>query len=175
MDTDYESPCGRGRPVVRGGSYGLKMEFGVATDLGQDAYQGTIAPTVSATELTITHDVRIISFLTSREGQNDAGYRFPHCLDTKTLRMSPQQRPTPQGRSFHRRWLDCNGHRIAGFGNNFQLRAPVSAGDYIVEVKGASASTQGAYLLETLTSEAWLTDRGTAPNMLDSYSTVGDT
>ena len=130
------------------GDYGLKVEFRVATNLGQDAYQGTIttANNFDREDLAITHGADYF-FFTAPEDQNNAGYRF---LTVQTQKHDDVTTATnTTGTLFSDKGV-VNTDTDSGFGTNFLIRAPISPGDYIVEVKG---STGGKYAL-SVTSEA---------------------
>ena len=123
------------------GDYGLKVEFRVATDLDADATNDT-GITRRLDEIQFGADY---FFFTAPVG--NAGYRF---LTVETEKHDDVTTATnTTGTLFSTKGV-VNTDTDSGFGTNFLIRAPVSPGDYIVEVKG---STGGKYAL-SLTSQA---------------------
>ena len=135
------------------GDYGLDMEFGVAVNLGSGADYADTAPDRASDTL--------------ERGRAD--YFFFTARDRRFLTVQTQQ-PTGVatetntiGTLFSRQGLvttDTN----SGVGNNFRLSAPISLGDYIIEVKGASSSTEGEYALVATARVA--RSLGNAPDMI---------
>ena len=128
------------------GGYDLKVEFGVATPL-------TIGTAPDATAL--------------KRGRADYFF-FAIAADAHGFLTVQTQMPTAVTRE-----TDTTGalfstegmvvsNTNSGTGNNFLFRVPVVPGDYIVEVKGASSSTEGAYTLVTNRDPA--PTRGSAPD-----------
>ena len=131
------------------GKFGLEIEFGVATDL-------TIGTAPTGTEL---QPGRADYFFFTI---SDTGQSFLTVETQTSMGVTPATDTT--GTLFSQQGLVATDTDSGRTDNNFLLRAPVSAGDYIVEVKGARSSTEGAYVLETASQPA--TNRGSAPNML---------
>ena len=128
------------------GDYGLKVEFGVASllTLGTDA-DAELKPRRAA-----------YFFFTAPAA--------PRFLTVQTQTPTAVTTATnTTGTLFSQKGLVAT-DTDTGAGTNFLLRAPISAGDYIVEVKGASSSTAGAYALVTSSDEA--TSWGSAPDMI---------
>ena len=119
------------------GDYGLKVEFGVAENLPNHA--GTTA-----------------------NGELEPGradYFFFTALNHLFLTVETQK-PTgvttetnTTGTLFSTKGMVVT-DTDNGAGNNFLIRAPISPVDYIVEVKGASSSTKGEYVLKTTSQTA---------------------
>ena len=133
------------------GEFGLKVEFGVASAL-------TIGTTPTGTALKPGRADYF--FFTVGTGE----YSF---LTVRTEMPTGAAKETDTtGTFFSRQGLvvtDTN----SGPGNNFLFRVPTSPGDYIVEVKGASSSTEGAYNLVTTPQEVDSTrQHGRAPDMI---------
>ena len=130
------------------GEFGLKVEFGVAPD----------------TDLTIGTAPANTELQPRRANYFFFAVTTPSFLTVETEKpMGVQTETNTTGTLFSQKGVVAT-DTDSGTGNNFLLRAPISEGDYIVEVKGASASTKGAYVLAT--SSEMATDRGSAPNML---------
>ena len=138
------------------GDYGLKMEFGVATDL-------TLGTSPDDTAL--------------EPGRADYFF-FTVAANTYNFLNAETQKPTSAtkeadttGTLFSQQGqvaTDTN----SGAGRNFWLGAPISPGSYIVEVKGASSSTEGAYTLVTsIQAVATAQQHGSAPNSIDGSNT----
>ena len=139
------------------GEFGLEVEFGVASTtltLGTTPADTALKPGRSD-YFFFTVAAGAHSFLT-------VGTETPTSATTET---------DTTGAFFSRQGLvatDTN----SGPGNNFLLRVPISPGDYIVEVKGASPSTEGAYNLVT-NNQAVDTTRqhGSAPDSITGSAT----
>ena len=136
------------------GDYGLKMEFGVAVNLATDA---------AYADTTRTSDVL-------EPGRADYFYfngPTQRLLTVETRKHTSLTKETDTTGALYGRNGQITTDTNSGAGSNFLLRAPISAAhDYIVEVKGASSSTKGAYILAATSSTA--DDRGTAPDTLDA-------
>ena len=138
------------------GEYDLKLEFGVASAL-------TIG---TSPENTMVEPGRAEYFF------------FPIAADGHSFLIVQTQQPMAvtretdtTGALFSQDGLvvtDTN----SGTGNNFLFRVPVAPGNYIVEVKGASSSTQGAYTLVTSSEAA--PSRGSAPDAIMVSATETD-
>ncbi len=137
------------------GDYGLKVEFRVATDLGDDATSDT-GITRRPDEIQFGADY---FFFTASPNT----YRF---LTVETEKHDDLTRATnTTGTLFSDKGV-VNTDTDGGFGSNFLIRAPISPGDYIVEVKG---STGGKYAL-SLTSKAATPHMSRIPNMADEIA-----
>lgn len=135
------------------GDYGLELEFGVADAL-------TIG--TSPADTVIERGRTDYFFFTVA----DATYSFLTVETQKHMDVTTETNTT--GTLYSRDGLvttDTN----SGTGNNFLFRAPTSPGDYIVEVKGASSSTEGEYVL--VTSSQTAISQGSAPDMVTGQTT----
>ena len=125
------------------GDYGLEVEFRVATDLANAATSDTTVPTQdSDPPPAITHGADYFFFTVPA-----TTYRFLTVQTEKPTDVTTATNTT--GTLFSTKGV-VNTDTDSGFGTNFLIRAPISPGDYIVEVKG---STGGKYAL-SLASEA---------------------
>ena len=141
------------------GDYGLKVDFKVASNLGDNA------------DYADTPDNRPNDTL--ERGRGD--YFFftapaaPRFLTVQTQTPTAVTTATnTTGTLFSQNGLVAT-DTDTGAGTNFLLRAPISVGDYIVEVKGASSSTAGDYVLVTSADEA--DSRGSAPDTIANTAT----
>ena len=134
------------------GDYGLKMEFGVATDLTL----GT-SPTATALE-----PGRADYFFFTVAANT---YNF---LNVETQKPTSATKETDTTGTLFSQQGQVATDTNSGAGRNFWLGAPISPGNYIVEVKGASSSTEGAYTLVTsIQAVAAAQQHGSAPNSID--------
>ena len=137
------------------GDYGLRIEFGVASPL-------TIG--TSPTDTMLEPGRADYLFFSIAAGT----YNF---LTVQTQKHADVTTATDTtGALFSQKGLVVT-DTGSGTGNNFLFRVPVAPGDYIVEVKGASASTKGKYVLATSTVDA--PSQGTAPDSI--METTGTT
>ena len=142
------------------GDFDLKVEFGVAIDLG------TAATSNDGT----TRDEMLEPGRADYFFFNATALRFLTVQTQKHVDVTTETDTT--GTLFSTNGMittDTN----SGTDNNFLLRTPISIRDYIVEVKGARSSTEGEYRL-VMSSQA-ATTRGSAPNMLTATPATDQT
>ncbi len=167
MDNDVNYTVSvEGQTRSERGDYGLKIEFGVATELVSG---GNYADTTLGDAIDGSEDERV----TLEPGRADyfffavTDYRFLTVQTQKHADVTTETNTT--GALFSQDGLvvtDTN----RGTGNNFLFRVPVAPGDYIVEVKGASTSTKGKYVLATTSTAA--PSQGSAPdNIMETSGT----
>ena len=152
VDTGAHTVSVKGRPRGARGDYTLALDFKVAS-IDNDAL-GT--GTTIATEMLERGRADYFFFTVP-----DDDYLFLTVQTQKHMDVTTATNTT--GTLFSQKGLVAT-DTDTGAGTNFLLRAPISVGDYIVEVKGASSSTAGAYVLVTSSNEA--TSWGSAPDMI---------
>ena len=160
-DLDYTVAV-EGQTRGERGDYGLKMEFGVAaaTDLA--------IGTPNSDEMLEPGRADYFFFTTA---SGDAGYLF---LTVQTEKHTDVTTETDTTGTLYGWGGQLTTDTDSGTDNNFLLRAPVSPErDYIVEVKGATSSTRGKYVLAATSQTA--DNRGTAPDMLDATPDAAQT
>ena len=134
------------------GDYGLKMEFGVATNL-------TLGTSPADTAL----EPRRADYFFFTVAANT--YNF---LNVETQKPTSATKETDTTGTLFSQQGQVATDTNSGAGNNFWLGAPISPGNYIIEVKGASSSTEGAYTLVTsIQAVAAAQQHGSAPNSID--------
>ena len=128
------------------GDYGLKVEFGVAENLDPTDYTVT-----SVSRRSMLKSGRADYFFFTAADEDDD---HPFFLTVETQKHTGVTTATnTTGTLFSQKGV-VNTDTDSGTGNNFLIRAPISPGDYIVEVKGSSASTKGEYVLKTTSQTA---------------------
>ena len=131
------------------GDYGLKVEFGVADPLTLPTSDNTPTPVDRMLEPRRSDYL----FFTADN------HRF---LTVQTQKHRDVTTETNTTGTLYGQAGQITTDTNSGTGNNFLFRTPISLGDYIVEVKGASSSTEGQYVLTMTSTPA--PSQGSAPD-----------
>ncbi len=152
-DTTYSLHVG-GQARSERGDYGLKVEFGVATKLVDTPNDYDYEDTTRDDDMLEPGRADYFFFTVPA-----TTYRFLTVQTQQHMNVTTETNTT--GTLYGQAGqivTDTN----SGADDNFLLSAPISPGDYIVEVKGSSSSTAGEYQLVTTSTEA--PSQGSAPD-----------